>query len=208
MLEPVDWQDPDPEELPTSDWQFERIDPEKGVRDRVIYGVPLLLFVALLSLGVLGALLLIPVITAIDAETPIFSLLTPAHLFLTGLLVLCAIPLTLGLVASVRRLTTPAPWLQVEALCYKRDIQPIANDGELGAGYDYSYRLLCRFEYDYASYEATPEGTAEPEPCLFPTEEAAAEFLDQYLTEDGRARLWINTRNPLEANLTGPPEDT
>jgi hypothetical protein len=116
--------------------------------------------------------------------------------------VLCAIPLILGLVASVRRITTPDPWVKVEALCDRRDIQPVQGDDDNGS-YPYTYRLLCRFEYDGLTYEVTPEGTAEPEPRLFESPEAASAFLEQRLSTGGLTELWINVRNPLEANLTG-----
>jgi hypothetical protein len=206
VLSPMDERSHDPERAPSANWQIERIDPDEGRNPRVVYGVPLLLFLALLLIGALAGMLMVPLINAADAANPVFSLMTPAHLFVLSLLLLCAIPLAWGLVAAVRRLTTPDPWVQIEALCHRREVQPVPGEYDADAYYGYSYRLLCRFEYDGLAYDVTPEGTAEPEPRLFTTREAAWDFLKQYLLEDGRTQLWINTRNPLEAHLTAPPE--
>jgi hypothetical protein len=210
MLEPGGWDTHDPEEAPAPEWQIDRIDPAQGVNPRTLYGVPALLALALLLVGVLAATLLAPVVAAAGEETPFFSLLTPAHLFMLALGLLCAIPLALGLIATVRRLVTPAPWVEVEALCYRRDIQPVPASAEasavIGASLGaYSYRLLCRFEHNDQIYEVTPEGLTEPDPRRFDTPQGALEFLKGHLAPDGRTRLWVNARNPLDARLTAPP---
>lgn len=203
-----------PDRQPPDDrqgWRIARIDPRAGENRKATYGVPILLFLALISMGGLLALLVAPLVAQADANTPFLSLLTPAHIFLIVLVLVFATPMAFGLVAAVRRLIRGAQWVEVEAVCIDRDIQPVTNETEEAAEQGWSYRLLCRFELNDATVEATPDGYDGERYRLFATPQAVAAYLDDYVDPDGRARLRVNEWNPLDVRLVlpraGGPED-
>jgi hypothetical protein len=175
----------------------------------VRYGIPVLLALALLALGAMAGVLVVPLArqAAGDPGATVFTLMTPAHAFLGLMILLFAVPLALGLYGMVRRLVRGRGqrWAAVTARCLDRDVQPVVNyDAEGGEEHGWSYRLLCEFELGGDTYRATPDGhdAAEGEGFhLFETPGAAHTFLDAQLDEAGRCRLLVSADDPRRAKL-------
>jgi hypothetical protein len=195
-------------------WRIARIEPGAARSRRAAYGLPILLALALLVLGAMGALLLVPLVrqAAADPAATLIALLTPAHTFLLLLILLFVIPLALGFYGSVRSLLragTPR-WIIVEAHCLDRDVQPVVNieeDGEKHHGW--SYRLLCEFELEGETVRATPDGHDAAGGRgfhRFDTPQAVHAHLDAHVDDAGRCRLQVNAHNPQQTRLTPPGE--
>lgn len=65
-----------------------------------------------------------------------------------------------------------------------------------GAREAWTFLLLCEFELDGTRYTVTPGYWS-----TFVSEGHLRRFLDKVISPDGKCRLWVNPKNPLQAEL-------
>ncbi len=188
-------------------WRIPRIEPAPEETARQRYAVTLMLLMALLLFGALIGLLLVPLLQQAGPNTPFFSLLSPAHIFVIVLSLLFVIPVAYGLIVSLKELRRkPAGGSTVvDARCLDRDLQPVVNYTADGERHGWSYRLLCTFEFEGETYRATPDGHDGSHYQLFDSPQAAAAYLDEHIAPDGRCRLRIRRQAPRDARLVTEP---
>jgi hypothetical protein len=189
-------------------WRIQRINPAPEGRPEMFVGSPWPILLALLFLSFVAYILLFPLVRAAAREgAGLGSVLNSISCTFAGLLLLLGVPLLVALAHTVsQRVRGRGPrWVEIEARCLDRDIQPVAEYRGRQTQEGWSYRLLCEFNFEGRTYRATPEGYAEMRWHMFPSAEAVAEFLERHIGPEGRCRLCINARNPRQCRLKKDP---
>jgi len=91
-------------------------------------------------------------------------------------------------------------WIPVDAIVLDREHRKRKRRRKGKGGKTttvWSFRLLCRFDYQGQTYEATPEC---PDPTIVKkTESALKKYLVSKITPENRCRLYVDPDNPLHA---------
>ena len=100
----------------------------------------------------------------------------------------CALPL------SIKNKLKKKDWVIVEAICIDREVlKAITPKG----GLTWASRILCEINHEGTTIQCTPTVHWSS----WRTESDANEFLNSKIDGNGRCRLKVNPKNPLEANL-------
>ncbi|HEY1664003.1 MAG TPA: hypothetical protein VGI03_16410 [Verrucomicrobiae bacterium] len=83
-------------------------------------------------------------------------------------------------------------WVKMPAVCVDREIRTI----HVPDGVTWSFRLLCRFALDGKDYSVTPYFWKG-----FISENAINKFLAAKIRDDGNCFLYVNPKNPLQADF-------
>lgn len=94
-------------------------------------------------------------------------------------------------------------WVKVNAKCIDREWQRIQTTrgsaaGGMGGGWTWAFRLLCEFDFQGKHFKVTPGYWT-----TFISEESLKSFFDKRIATDGLCELWVNPKNPLQAELIG-----
>jgi hypothetical protein len=89
-------------------------------------------------------------------------------------------------------------WKKVLAQCTDKEWKSIlgASGQKGGVRKTWTFQLLCEFEIDGKRYTVTPEYWS-----TFISEGRLQKFLDKVISPDGKCQLWVNPKNPLQAEL-------
>jgi hypothetical protein len=89
-------------------------------------------------------------------------------------------------------------WKKVLAQCtdkeWKRVLGALGQRG--GVRRTWTFQLLCEFELDGKRYTVTPGYWS-----TFISESRLQKFLNKVISPDGKCQLWVNPKNPLQAEL-------
>ncbi len=89
-------------------------------------------------------------------------------------------------------------WKQVSARCIDREWRSVrGKPGPRGGTRNtWTFLLLCEFEFDGELHRVTPGYWS-----TFSSERRVQEFLDRVISPSGQCQLWVNPKNPLQAEL-------
>ncbi len=182
-------------------WRIQKIAPETEVSPRRAYGTAVLLIVAVLLLIAVLGFLVFPLADDAQDVTDFLRRFTPAHTFLTVLILVFVLPMGLGCVAYLRHLIRSERWLEVEATCLDRDIQPAVNIDSGGKERGWTYRLLCEYTRNGETYRVTPDGQDGRRFHLFDNPRDVQHYLNQHIGPQGKCRLRAHARSPRRVEL-------
>jgi len=86
-------------------------------------------------------------------------------------------------------------WVKIKAKCLDKEWQRVFS----GEGYSWTFRLLCKFYFNGKEYQVTPA----PYWTTFISENSLKQFLERKITVDHYCDLYINPKNPLQAEVVG-----
>lgn len=89
-------------------------------------------------------------------------------------------------------------WKKVLAQCTDKEWKRVlgAPGQRGGVRRAWTFQLLCEFEFDGKRYTVTPGYWS-----TFISEIRLQKFLDKVISPDGKCQLWVNPKNPLQAEL-------
>ena len=89
-------------------------------------------------------------------------------------------------------------WKKVSAQCTDREWKKVlgAPSQRGGVRMTWTFQLLCEFELDGKRHTVTPGYWS-----TFLSESRLQKFLDKVISPDGTCQLWVNPKNPLQAEL-------
>jgi len=89
-------------------------------------------------------------------------------------------------------------WIKVLAQCTDKEWKSVlgAPGQRSGTRKTWVFQLLCEFELDGKRYTVTPGYWS-----TFISEGRLQKFLDKVISPDGKCQLWVNPKNPLQAEL-------
>lgn len=85
-------------------------------------------------------------------------------------------------------------WIKVDAVCTDREIRRVRT----GKGGTWTFRLLCHFQHQGSTFWTTPYYWR-----AFCSEAGVNQFLENHIGQDGRCFLYINPKEPRQADLAG-----
>jgi hypothetical protein len=90
-------------------------------------------------------------------------------------------------------------WKKIEVQCTDKEWKKVlgAAGPKSGVRMTWTFQLLCVFELDGKQYTVTPDYWS-----TFISERRLQKFLDQVIAADGKCQLWVNPKNPLQAELS------
>jgi hypothetical protein len=89
-------------------------------------------------------------------------------------------------------------WEKVSAQCIDKEWKRVLGKPGLKGGVreTWAFQLLCEFELEGKLYTVTPGYWS-----TFISAGRLEKFLDRVLSSDGKCQLWVNPKNPLQAEL-------
>ncbi|MCP3889881.1 MAG: hypothetical protein GY702_13555 [Desulfobulbaceae bacterium] len=89
-------------------------------------------------------------------------------------------------------------WVKVYAQCIDKEYGSVIGRPGLhgGSGKTWTFQLLCTFELAGKNYTVTPGYWS-----TFFSENRVRKFLDKAISPDEMCHLWVNPKNPLQAEL-------
>ena len=89
-------------------------------------------------------------------------------------------------------------WLKVLAQCKDKEWKKVlgAPGRNGGVSKTWTFQLLCEFELNGKRYTVTPGYWS-----TFVSESRLRKFLDKVISVDGKCQLWVNPKNPFQAEL-------
>ena len=89
-------------------------------------------------------------------------------------------------------------WNKVLAQCTEKEWKRVlgAPSQRGGVRWTWTFQLLCKFELDGKRYTVTPGYWS-----TFISERRLQKFLNKVISSDGTCQLWVNPKNPLQAEL-------
>ncbi|MGB5444164.1 MAG: hypothetical protein WBM99_01550 [Psychromonas sp.] len=89
-------------------------------------------------------------------------------------------------------------WVKVLAQCTDKEWKPVLGAAGRNGGVSktWAFQLLCEFELNGTRYTVTPGYWS-----TFISESRLQTFLGKVTSSDGKCLLWVNPKNPLQAEL-------
>ncbi|MEO6909266.1 MAG: hypothetical protein ABI210_15400 [Abditibacteriaceae bacterium] len=89
-------------------------------------------------------------------------------------------------------------WKKVSAQCIDKEWKSVLGAASRNGGVrmNWAFQLLCEFELDGQRYTVTPGYWS-----TFISENRLQKFLGKVISPDGSCQLWVNPKNPLQAEL-------
>jgi len=169
------------EKVRNKGWRIQRIPWKMDGKAEWVHNTPLSLGLALLGLAVFLA----PIMLALKNAIP-----KPAALVAVagiGLLLLSRV---------VAERSQFRGWIPVDAVCVDRETRKRKRKSQGSKKWRtrWQFRVLCQFEHNGQSWNATPDCHAE-----FRSETALNDYLTQTIDDDGKCRVFVDPENPLHA---------
>jgi len=121
--------------------------------------------------------------------------MSPEHL----LLALAGTVLAALFSVFVKARTGYSKWIRVRGKCLDRELHRCFSS----RGYSWSWRWLCEYEYDGATYRVTPTYWLTWGGGKLGSKRRAERFGNKVVDESGCMELWINPANPLQTEVVG-----
>ena len=90
-------------------------------------------------------------------------------------------------------------WQKIEAHCIDQEWKKVLGAPGLKGGVrmTWTFQLLCEFELHGKRFTVTPDYWS-----TFLSERRLEKFLTKVISPDGKCQLWVNPKNPLQAELS------